>query len=397
MKVLILSSMYPNSKIYMSGVFVHEQVKELKKAGIEVFVIAPVPFVPPFAHRFSDRYRKIKMIPEKEIIEGVEIYHSRYLAIPGGIFKQYWGILYAIYVERLIRKHKLEGKFDIIHAHGSSPDDVGAKIISEKTGIPYILTVHGDSVYKLILSKRKFSGSKKAIESASAVIGVSSVVVERIRRFTSRTKNIFCVHNGFSEIDSRSLRQKSNKKLNILFAATLIERKGLRYLIEAVKLLKEKRQDFSVTVAGGGDLLDSMRNLAIDNKVSEFFEFKGTVAHNDMLELMSLCDIFVLPSWDEAFGVVYLEAMSFRKPVIGTSGEGIADVIRHGVNGLLVEPKNSDDLAEKIELLISDENLRNDLGKKGYLSIKEMTWSRNASLTTAIYREASNNFKIGKI
>lgn len=391
MRVLVLSSMYPNSQIYMSGIFVHEQVKELVKAGIEVTVISPVPFVPPFAHHFSDRYRKIKMIPEKEIIEGVEIYHSRYLAIPGGILKQYWGILYAIYVQRLIRKHKLEGKFDIIHAHGSSPDDVGAKIISEKTGIPYILTVHGDSVYKLILSKHKFSGSKKAIESASAVIGVSSVVVERIRRFTSRTKNIFCVHNGFSEIDSRSLRQKSNKKLNILFAATLIERKGLRYLIEAVKLLKEKRQDFGVTVAGGGELLDSMRNLAIDNKVSEFFEFKGTVAHNDMLELMSLCDIFVLPSWDEAFGVVYLEAMSFRKPVIGTSGEGIADVIRHGVNGLLVEPKNSDDLAEKIELLISDDRLRKELGSKGYSAIKEMTWSLNASRTIEIYNKVLNN------
>ena len=67
---------------------------------------------------------------------------------------------------------------------------------------------------------------------------------------------------------------------------------------------------------------------------------------------MSGCDIFVLPSWDEAFGVVYLEAMSFQKPVIGTIGQGISDIIIDGENGFLVPPRNIAELQKKIEYLI---------------------------------------------
>ena len=100
---------------------------------------------------------------------------------------------------------------------------------------------------------------------------------------------------------------------------------------------------------------------------------------------MAACDIFILPSYDEAFGVVYLEAMSFKKPVIGTEGEGIEDIIKDGENGLLVKPRDVASIVEKLELLIRSPKLRNELGIKGFNSIKNLTWENNAREMIKIY------------
>jgi teichuronic acid biosynthesis glycosyltransferase TuaC len=127
--------------------------------------------------------------------------------------------------------------------------------------------------------------------------------------------------------------------------------------------------------------------LDIENHVN----FLGTVSHPEMLNQMAACDIFVLPSWNEALGVVYLEAMSFKKPVIGTIDEGISEIITDGKNGFLVSPKNIDSIVEKISMLINNKNLRETIGISGYESIKNMTWESNAKEMIKIYNEVKYN------
>ena len=123
------------------------------------------------------------------------------------------------------------------------------------------------------------------------------------------------------------------------------------------------------------------RELGLDQRVT----FTGTISHSEMLKKMAVCDIFILPSYDEAFGVVYLEAMSFKKPVIGTEGEGIEDIIKDGENGLLIKPRDVASIVEKLELLIRSPKLRNELGIKGFNSIKNLTWENNAREMIKIY------------
>ena len=83
------------------------------------------------------------------------------------------------------------------------------------------------------------------------------------------------------------------------------------------------------------------------------------------MEHMKKCDIYSMPSYKEGFGVVYIEAMSFGKPVIGVRGEGINDIIEDGVNGMLVEPKDVYSLMDKLEKLIVSKELRENIGKRG--------------------------------
>ena len=389
MKVLIISTLYPNSKIYLSGVFVHEQVKELIKLGIEVTVIAPVPFTPFFLQLFNDRWKLYRQIPSFEKIEDVNIYHPQYVAVPNGYFKNYWAYALFYGVKPIIKKLS---DFDLIHVQGSAPEDYTAYLISKRLNIPYVLTVHGDSVYNLYKYSNRFRNSKKAIENAAAVIGVSTKVIDRIKRLTSRRDKLYVILNGFASakiFDNKVSNKDGN--LNILFVGTLVERKGSRYLIEAFSKLFKKFPKVNLTIAGGGELLDEMKNFVSRLGINDRTILTGALPHNEVMKLMTQCDIFAMPSWDEAFGVVYLEAMSLKKPVIACKDEGIADVVSDGVEGMLVNPRDVNSILEKLIVLIENEKLRNDMGEKGYQKIKDLTWKNNALKTLEIYNKVLNN------
>ena len=385
MKILVLSTMYPNSVMYLSGIFVHEQVKALSKVGVEVKVIAPVPYSPfPLKH-FSKKWSLYSEIPQFEIIDEINVYHSRYLAIPRGILKDYWHFFYNFSVLHHFNITNGLQDFDIIHCHGTLPNDYAAYLLSRKFDKPFVITVHGETVYQIIHQKRKFQKSKIAIENAGAVIGVSSQVVKRITEYTNRTSNLFTVLNGYSTDSSLITKSSVEDKIFILFSASLIKRKGCDYTLRAFSKLYKKYLNTHLIIAGGGELLNDMkqysRELGLDQRVT----FTGTISHSEMLKKMAACDIFILPSYDEAFGVVYLEAMSFKKPVIGTEGEGIEDIIKDGENGLLVKPRDVASIVEKLELLIRSPKLRNELGIKGFNSIKNLTWENNAREMIKIY------------
>jgi glycosyltransferase involved in cell wall biosynthesis len=130
-----------------------------------------------------------------------------------------------------------------------------------------------------------------------------------------------------------------------------------------------------------------MKRLANGLNIAEYVKFVGTIKHDEMIEHMNNSDIFVMPSWDEAFGVVYLEAMSLRKPVIGTKDEGISDVVTDGINGLLVEKGNTEELKQKICYLLDNPEERIKIGQKGFESVQDLTWENNAKKMIEIYKE----------
>ncbi len=382
MNVIVLSTMYPNSVMYLSGVFVHEQVKALKRLQVNIKVIAPVPIVPFPLNKLSYKWKNYSNIPDKEIIDGIEVYHPRYIAIPGGILKGYWGFFLAKSSLKVINKFIETNQIDLIHAHGSLPDDHSAQIVSQKLNIPYVVTVHGSTIHSVI-KKRYFYRSKQAILNANAVIGISNKVVRKIEETIGMSKNVFRVFNGYTLTDLKS--KKNTEKLIILFGGNMVASKRCDFLLRAYSELFEEFKEIHLIVAGGGVLLNKMKRLASELYISDRVTFKGTVDHQTMLGSMAECDIFILPSIDEGFGIVYLEAMSFKKPVIGTEGEGICDIIEDGVNGLLVKPNNVDSIVEKLKLLIESSELRTELGIKGYDSIKKLTWEKNARETLNIY------------
>jgi glycosyltransferase involved in cell wall biosynthesis len=139
-------------------------------------------------------------------------------------------------------------------------------------------------------------------------------------------------------------------------------------------------------VVGSDTGVSRMISLSKELGVHSNFCFLGWIPHEDLVNLYSQTDIFVMPSLTEAFGVTFLEAMACGVPVIGTRVGGIPEIIQHGYNGLLVEPNNSDDLADAIIQLLSDSELRKQLRIAGVETAHRFDVSRMMECTYSIYK-----------
>lgn len=395
MHVLIISHMFPNKYNPNYGIFVQKQVEELTKRGLKVTVLAPTPIVFPLLKYFSAKWKKYSLIPKEEKIGDIRVIHSRFLAIPGGFLKQYWGYInYFLFKNKIIKLNKSE-KFDIIHAQGSAPDDYAAYLLSQKLKTPYIQTLHGDAVLNLAKKGKRFSRSKIAIEKANAVITVSSKIKNKVYELTERKDNIVKILNGYVpfKLETSTFDIKVKNNLNILFAGNLIPQKGCDLLIEAFSKIQKEHCFIKLHIAGDGVEAQRLKMQSAKEGLEDKILFYGNLEHNKLLSLMSQCDIFIMPSRDEAFGIVYLEAMSLHKPTIGTEGEGIADLIQDGINGLLVQPNNVDSIIEKLKILIENKELRDEIAEKGYKSIKNLTWEFNATETVSVYESVLNKYR----
>ncbi len=142
--------------------------------------------------------------------------------------------------------------------------------------------------------------------------------------------------------------------------------KGVDALIVAVARLRATIPDVQLVAVGSGDDLPRLRNIAAERQVADRVHFlEGLSTARNWLPAMRLRTIFALPSTGEGFGLVFLEAMAFGKPVVGADAGGITDLIRDGSNGLLIPPNDPDALAQGLSRLLGDEALRRKLGECG--------------------------------
>jgi UDP-glucose:(heptosyl)LPS alpha-1,3-glucosyltransferase len=180
------------------------------------------------------------------------------------------------------------------------------------------------------------------------------------------------------------IRQKhgiSRSELVLLFAGGDWERKGMPYIIEALSLLL--RPDIKLLVVGSGDT-KFYGQLAELKQVRERIIF---ISHRSNLwEYYAASDVFVFPTIYEPFGLVIVEAMASGLPVITSRVAGAADVIIDGVNGLLLRnPSDVNDLAVKIELLLSNAELRKTMGERAREAAEKLSWGRVAQKTIDVY------------
>jgi len=391
MNILVISNMFPNKHFPTSGIFVHEQVKSLVSLGSNVTIVSPIPYVFPFFQLLSEKWEKYKSINIIEELDGKKVYHPKFIAIPGGRLKQYWYLVLFLTSKKLIKKLHSEHNFDLIHIQGNAPDDYTGFKLSKLLKIPFILTIHGDSVLALAQNKRRFKNSKIAIEKASAVIAVSSKVENKIFVLTKRKKDVFVIHNGYSKVkNSTIVKVKDSKFVTILFVGNLIPQKGCKNLILAIKKVTSRFKNIKLQIVGAGPEVLELKELIQKLNLAKVVTFWGSKSHDEVLRFMQTCDIFVLPSVKEAFGVVYLEAMSFKKPVIASKGEGINDLIVDGENGLLVDAHDIGSIVEKLEILIGDKRKRIELGEAGFNTIENLTWENNARENIEIYNIVLN-------
>lgn len=393
MRILCLSNLYPNPGQELRGIFVRSQVMDLTRLGCDVKVVAPVPLAPAPLRLFKNRWRIYGQIPENEVSEELEVFHPRYLLLPRNWLFEYSGWFYYHAIRKLVIKLEREWPFDLIHAHTALPDGYAAMVISGILGRPFIVTIHGRDLQDTVTRNRRCRAAVlKVLRSAGAVVNVSSKLADACRYYLGEDPRIKVLGNGIEpgEIYSGNsiLREKYADCRIILSVGSLRKTKGHDLTLRSFKTVREKFKNARLLIIGGGGEKERLMKLAAELEISEWVEFITPLPRHKVMEYMSICDLFVLPSWSEGFGIVYLEAMAHGKPVIGVKGQGISDVIYSGENGLLVEPLDTAGLASNMISLLEDEAWAERLGTNAKRTVlNSFTWERNARHMLNIYHD----------
>jgi glycosyltransferase involved in cell wall biosynthesis len=287
------------------------------------------------------------------------------------------------------------GNYDIIHVH-LFPADIFVAISSLflPKRIKFIFSEHND------YNRRRSIKSFKVIDGFTysrydKIVCVSKQVEKALIKWCPKTAcKVIVIKNAIPISDK--LNFERGKLYDIIFVGRLEKQKGIDVLLKAIQILKEKyHRSLRVAIVGDGSLVNDLKELALQYGINEYIDFLGV--RKDVLELMRESSIFVLSSRWEGFGLVLLEAMSIRVPVVATKVGGIPEVIEDGKDGILVEPENPDELAKAINLLLSNPDLRNNISESAFRKVKEQYSIENyAKNLLSFYREVVGESSKGK-
>ncbi|MGV8073274.1 MAG: glycosyltransferase [Syntrophobacteraceae bacterium] len=290
----------------------------------------------------------------------VQIFKSRNFPILGKnlvvLPKSFW----------LARKARGLGVDHIVAQWGSTPATM-AMLASELSGIPWSFVVHrwdiiDDNLLELKAGKSRFMRfiSEDGYLLAQDICGKSF------------NGNGVILHLGVRMPDISPGPRQIQSPPRLLCPAHLIERKGQEYLIRAIALLRQRGYNTRLQLAGDGEMRGSLEALVCRYGLQDAVEFLGQVQHGALLQFYETgkVDMIVLPTLHEGIPVSLMEAMSYGIPCVSTTTGGIPELLRDGA-GVLVPPKDPTALADAIEKLLQDHQLRDRTAKNGYRRVKE--------------------------
>lgn len=182
--------------------------------------------------------------------------------------------------------------------------------------------------------------------------------------------------------DYKNLKVDNDK---IVYVGRLHKTKGVNVLINSFGILARKYRNLKLIIIGNGPEENALRQLSINTGFYKRINFKGKKTKDEVLKEMKTSFASVVPSYSEAFGFTVIEAMSMKTCVIGSDNTGIKEIIKHEKTGLLFKTGNHKDLAEKIELVIENKELRNAYADEGYKRFKEKYCTESAVKRDANY------------
>jgi glycosyltransferase involved in cell wall biosynthesis len=384
-RVLVVSHLYPSPGVERH-LFVHEQILALRELDVAVRVLSPTPWVPRILWR-DERQKRRGQKPRRAVRDGVAAEYPRVPQPPRRLLFDRLGDLSYHSVRRLPSLRA--AGYDLVHAHQALPDGALAQRLAADLGVPYVVTVHGADVYQHFrLGGAVARRAKDVLAHADAVMANSSAVAALLAGVV-RPEHLTVVLNGTTGL-GREVKPAADYLPGeplVLTVGYLIERKGIRELIAAVGRLRRAGRRVNLAVVGDGPLRSALAAQVAADGIADAVHFLGRVPHERVLALMARADLFALPSWDEAFGLVYTEAMAQGTPVIAGSGEGPEDFIADGVSGYLAPVRDSDALAGIIAGVLDDPVAAAAVGAAGRAAALALSWQRNARLTLGVYQQ----------
>ncbi len=382
MKILVLTTTFPRWKDDVVPPFVYHLSRKLCENGLETIVLAPHhPGAKKFeamdglkVHRFSyfkpERYERLAYGPG--VIPNFKRSFLAKIQLPLLFFSELFHAML------LIRKEKV----DVINSHWLLPSGLVGMICKSIFKTPNIVVVHGSDVNISKKSNILRKVCSRILDNSDAITVNSNYIkntVLSIDRYIMDKVSYIPMgvdESVYAPKATSSIKDRYGAEYIVFSVGRLIDWKGMKYLIMAMREVVKKVHGAKLVIGGSGPEKANLERMARDLGLQDSVIFPGYIDASALSEYYHSSDVFVLPSINlngqtEALGVVLLEAMASGTPVIGSNVGGIPDIIQDGYNGFLVPERSPKDLADRIVKLLLDRDLAKRFSANGYKTVNE--------------------------
>lgn len=288
------------------------------------------------------------------------------------------------YAKTLLGKRK----YDLCHAFFGIP----CGYVARQLGLPYIVSLRGSDVpfynerfkyLDLLFFKRL---SVKIWRDASCVVANSRGLRE-LALESAPNQRIDVIYNGVDADLFRPGKQREGKDLRVICVSRLIARKGLEFLIKAMREFRDA--DVTLELAGKGNMEERLRQMAERLGVERSVRFSGFVEHDRITKLYQESDLFILPSLNEGMSNTVLEAMACGLPIAITDTGGAAELLQDGGNGFLIGKQSVSDIVDALRRYMENRDLLKEHGAQSRKIAESMTWDKMASDYLKLYVKAA--------
>lgn len=375
-KTLLFSSLYPNSKQPRHGIFVENRLRQLLKSRqVETKVVAPIASFPLKFGPFK-RYAELDPVPQRELLNQIDVYHPRYTVIPkiGHNLTPKRMAAAALLVIREIINNGFD--FDVIDAHYFFPDGVAASIIAKELNKPLAITARGTDIN--LFADYKTSGAmiKNAAEHSSTIICVADSLRQKLIAKGVNADKISVLRNGvdntifyqLAEDEREDLKQKLNMLgLTVLAVGNLSKVKGFDLLLDAIA----KLSDVKLVIVGEGEEKETLKRKADALNLYKRVKFVTNINQNELCEYYNAADVLALSSVREGMPNVVLESIACGTPVVATNVGGVSEVLNENC-GIIIQNRDLNELVAAIKETLGGKFNRNSVAAIG----AENSWSQ---------------------
>jgi teichuronic acid biosynthesis glycosyltransferase TuaC len=387
MRVAVVAEFFPRVTDPVWGVWTLRQALAARDAGADVEVVVLHRPVPPNA-QLKDReaWRRALAEPRRRQIEGLPVTTVRYLAPARGSHYGAWGAYAAPQLALALARL---GRFDLVHAHNAVP--AGHAALRALNGLrrhstPLVVSIHGGDVLWTAHQRPAWNATvHNTYAHARMVLANSTGIAALARRHGAGDVRV--VRLG---TDLPATFEPAPPVPTIVTVAHLIARKRHADVLRALWLLRDSHPQVQYRIVGDGPERGRLEALTKSLGLADRVHFTGQLPHDEAMAEARRGTLFAMPSVDEAFGVVYVEAMAGGLPAIAAVGEpGPMDIAKAGDGIVLVPPGDPEVLSRELDRLLSDRVRRERLGARARRTVQEhFTWEQCGTATVQAYEDA---------
>jgi glycosyltransferase involved in cell wall biosynthesis len=397
MNILFICDEYPPGCTGGIGIVVQSLARELVAQGHNVYVAGL--YEMEFGGNDYEidngvkvwRFRYKKNWPHSKLSYKIQKNLPHFLQTRMSVYKS--NIIFLEFIKKIIGTEKI----DIVEMADwlNTTYDTGINLPIPKLKVPLVVKFHGSMSYfnfemNKPLRKKWFDIDKAIFDRADALSATSAYAANMNKKIFGTNKNIEILYNAI-EMPAKTVDYIKRDHFTVVFAGTLIEKKGIFSLMKAWNIVVQKENRAKLLVFGKGDT-EKLRQI-LNPEFNESVVFKGHKPKNTVLEAFAKASLAVFPSYSETFGLVAIEAMSVGCPTIFTTKASGTEIIRDGETGLLVDPNDIEQIAQTILLVLSDKPLQESLGKTGKKNVEaQFNIKKSAQDHVVYYQKTIDNF-----